>query len=89
MKNIEARVVLTSYDCGEMTEDEYDAWVTFATRYLKRRAKKSGLELTVDSDRFGTAGGNRVSCDDDFAEAGIREEIISAWNEWCAEGEAS
>ena len=85
-----SRVVLTSYDCGEMTEDDFDQWVGYATGYLEREAKACGFDLTVESDNFGTAGGNRVTCDgDDFAEASIREQIQIAWNEWCAEGAAS
>lgn len=75
-------VTLTSYNMGDATEAEYDAWTSYVCEHIDEH---TGFEVAVEVDRFGTAGDDRIVATDEQREA-IQAALADLWQSWCADG---
>lgn len=80
-------IVLTSYNMGDVTEADFDAWASWVASHVEM---VFGVDATVDQFRFGE------SVVDDVVRGGnetLREEIaqwlsVDGWSDFCADGAA-
>lgn len=77
-----ATVTLTSYDLGDVTEADYDAWTDYVTDQIDGR---TGLDVTVEREPFAASGSDRIEARDEEDEQTIREAIEALWVDFCAE----
>lgn len=77
-------VTLTSYNMGDATESDFDAWASFVAARID---DATGLDVTVDQARFGEAGKDEIrgNVDDDMVET-VREALRDLWDAFCADG---
>lgn len=85
-------ITLTSYNMGDVTESEYDSFVSWVTERTERDYPLA--DVNVDALSFGEAGDTRVSVrgrvdaeghDEADVENAIREALSYGWwEEWCA-----
>jgi hypothetical protein len=78
-------VTLTSYNMGDnATEADFDRWIAFVD---ERLGTLVNFDVTVEADRFGTAGDDRFSGADEEQRETLRTLLgVDLWNEWCAAG---
>lgn len=83
MKNI--TVTLTSYNMGDVTEADYDAWISYVSARIDER---TGLDVTVDASPFGC--GSSEDCisgyEDEDDRQIIQDTLYCLWDEFCADG---
>lgn len=83
MKNI--TVILTSYNMGDVTEADYDAWVTFVSARIHVRPD---LNITVEASPFGRGKSEDYisGYEDEDDRQSIQDTLQSLWDDFCADG---
>ena len=72
---------LSSYDLGDVTEADYDMWVSYVADHIDEAC---GFEVAVEQRRFGAAGSDRITHATDEQRATITEAVAAMWEdaEW-------
>jgi hypothetical protein len=71
-------LILRSYNMGNVTEAEFDAWASYVARQIDTRC---GFTVDVDQARFGEAGDDVISGATDEQRETIRETIAALWED--------
>ena len=75
-------VCLSSYNLGDVDDDEYDRWINFI---CERIDAKAGFEVLVQAKPFGASGSDTFAGDEETVQI-LRDAMRVLWDEWCAEG---
>jgi hypothetical protein len=74
-------IELSSYDLGDVTAADYDAWVAYVCDHIDEAC---GFEVAVEQRRYGAAGPDKITADTPEIARSIREAVAAMWDaaEW-------
>lgn len=77
-------IVLTSDAIGDCDPADYDAWVAYVGEHVDECCD---VNATVEAQRYGMGGRDRVSSRDESAVERVREWLkVQGWESFCARG---